>query len=80
MHFTSVFIGVLLGAVAALPAPIADPDAVVNTRFGTYENEARNAEPDAVVNTRFGAYENEARNADPDAVVNTRFGAYETEA
>ena len=82
MQFKSILIVSLVGAAAAAPTANSKLDAVVNTRFGAYENEARDASPEnAVVNTRFGAYENEARDASSEeAVVNTRFGAYENEA
>lgn len=60
MQFRYLFIGTLVGAVAALSVAIADPNAAVNARFATYENEARNADPDAVVNTRFAIYESKA--------------------
>ncbi|MCJ1360130.1 MAG: hypothetical protein MMC33_010133 [Icmadophila ericetorum] len=70
---------------APVPKPHNDKSAVVNSRFITYENEARDAAPAAtadekyaVVNSRFITYEPDKRDAAPEkAVVNSRFITYE---
>lgn len=79
----------LLSATLAAPVtqPHTDERAVVNSRFITYENEARDAAPAAatdenyaVVNSRFITYEADKRDAAPEkAVVNSRFITYENE-
>jgi hypothetical protein len=76
-----------MGSALAIPVEIVDAEknAVINTRFGTYDAEKRdlNTKPEnAVLNSRFGTYEAEKRDVNAEsnnAVINSRFGKYQAE-
>ncbi len=64
MHFKTLLIASLVGATVAAPITSPEGKAVINTRFATYGNEARNAAPgpvaeNTVINTRFATYDAE---------------------
>ena len=83
---TMKFKQLLFLASLVTAAPVSNPDAteaVVNSRFATYENGMVERDtPKAAVNSRFATYENgmETRETEPEpekAVVNSRFVTYE---
>ena len=64
MHLKTLLIASLVGATVAVPVISPEGKAVINTRFVTYGNEARDAAPEsaaenAVINTRFVTYDAE---------------------
>ena len=81
---TLLLIASFVGVMFAVPIKQdAEGKAVVNSRFITYENEARDAadEKKAVINSRFLTYETKEKrdDASKEAMVNARFATSEAQ-